>query len=86
MNHLNNDKNDVEQLEKIRASYTTLVDYLKGLMFKEGILDSPTYADLSRKLGFRYNWIKEKKTTMNQGHFPKKKHLTIYITDYLSDS
>ena len=41
-------------------------------MFKKGILDSPSYAELSRKLGFHYNWIKEKKFTMNHGHYSKK--------------
>jgi len=72
MNHLNNDKNDVAHLAKIRNAYTNLIDYLKELMFKERILDSPSYAELSRKLGFRYNWIKEKKYSMNQSHLPKK--------------
>ena len=72
MNHLNDDKIDVEQLVKIRDAYTNLVDYLKELLFKERILDSPSYAELSRKLGFRYNWIKEKKFTINHGHYPKK--------------
>lgn len=72
MNNLNNDEINLEQLVKIRDSYTNLVDYLKELMFKKHILDSPSYAELSRKLGFRYNWIKEKKYTMNHGHFPKK--------------
>ena len=72
MNNLNDDKIKLEQLAKIRDAYTNLVDYLKELMFKKGILDSPSYADLSRKLGFKYNWIKEKKYSMNQGHFPKK--------------
>jgi len=72
MNNLNNDKNNMKQLAKIRDAYTSLVDYLKELMFKKRILDSPSYAELSRKLGFKYNWIKEKKYSMNQGHFPKK--------------
>jgi len=72
MNNLDNDKNNMEQLAKIRDAYTSLVDYLKELLFKERILDSPSYAELSRKLGFKYNWIKEKKYSMNQGHFPKK--------------
>lgn len=72
MNNLDNDKNNMEQLAKIRDAYTSLVDYLKELMFKKRILDSPSYAELSRKLGFRYNWIKEKRFSMKQGHFPKK--------------
>lgn len=72
MNNLDNDKNNMEQLAKIRDAYTRLVDYLKELMFKKHILDSPSYAELSRKLGFRYNWIKEKRYSMKQGHFPKK--------------
>ena len=72
MNNLDNDKNNIEQLAKIRDAYTSLVDYLKELMFKKRILDSPSYAELSRKLGFRYNWIKEKRYSMKQGHFPKK--------------
>jgi len=72
MNNLNDDKMNLEQLVKIRDAYTDLVDYLKELMFKKGILDSPSYAELSRKLGFHYNWIKEKKYSMSQGHFPKK--------------
>jgi len=72
MNNLNDGKIDLEQLAKIRENYTHLVDYLKELMFKKGILDSPSYAELSRKLGFYDNWIKEKKYSMSQGHFPKK--------------
>ena len=72
MNKLNNDEINLEQLAEIRNEYTNLVDYLKELMFKKHILDSPSYAELSRKLGFRYNWIKEKKSTMKEGHFPKK--------------
>jgi len=72
MNNLDNDKNNIEQLAKIRDVYTSLVDYFKELMFKKRILDSPSYAELSRKLGFRYNWIKEKRYSMKQGHFPKK--------------
>ncbi len=72
MNNLDNDKNNMKQLAKIRDAYTSLVDYLKELMFKKRILDSPSYAELSRKLGFRYNWIKEKRYSMKQGHFPKK--------------
>jgi len=73
MNNLNNDKTKLEQLAEIREVYTNLVDYLKELMFKQGILDSPSYAELSRKLGFHYSWIKDKKITIKQGHFPKKK-------------
>ena len=72
MNNLDDDKNNMEQLAKIRDAYTSLVDYLRELMFKKRILNSPSYAELSRKLGFRYNWIKEKKYSMKQGHFPKK--------------
>jgi len=72
MNNLNNDEINLEQLAEIRNEYTNLVDYLKELMFKRRILDSPSYAELSRKLGFHYNWIKEKKYSINQGHFPKK--------------
>jgi len=72
MNNLDNDKNNIEQLAKIRDAYTSLVDYFKELMFKKRILNSPSYAELSRKLGFRYNWIKEKRYSMKQGHFPKK--------------
>jgi len=72
MNNLNIEKKDLELLAKIRTAYTELVNYLKELLFNKCILDSPSYADLSRKLGFRYNWIKEKKYSMNQGHFPKK--------------
>ena len=72
MNNLNDDKIDLEQLAKIRAAYTNLVDYLKELMFKNRILDSPSYAELSRKLGLHYSWIKDKKCTIKQGHFPKK--------------
>jgi len=72
MNNLNDDKINLEQLAGIKIEYTNLVDYLKELMFKKGILNSPSYAELSRKLGLHYSWIKDKKYTMDQGHFPKK--------------
>ena len=72
MNNLNDGKINIEHLAEIRNVYTNLVDYLKELLFKKGILDSPSYAELSRKLGFHYSWIKDKRCTMKEGHFPKK--------------
>lgn len=41
-------------------------------MFQKGILERPSYMELSKKLGFTYNWIKDKKDTM-KSHAPQKK-------------
>ena len=51
-------------LSTIRELYTELVDYLKDIMFQKGILTRPSYVELSKKLGFTYNWIKDKKDSL----------------------
>ncbi len=61
-----------EHLWEIRQAYIELVDYLKIIMFQQGILERPSYMELSTKLGFNYNWIKDKKDTL-KAHFPLKK-------------
>ncbi|MFX0165471.1 MAG: hypothetical protein ACFE9V_09145 [Candidatus Hodarchaeota archaeon] len=55
-----------------RELYTHLVDHLKNIMFQKGILERPSYMELSKKLGFTYNWIKDKKDTL-KSHSPQKK-------------
>ena len=60
------------QLSKIREKYTELVDFLKEIMFHEDLLERSSYMELSKKLGFTYNWIKDKKDTL-KAHSPMKK-------------
>ena len=59
-------------LSKIRERYTELVDFLKETLFQKGVLERPSYMELSKKLGFTYNWIKDKKDTLKT-HSPMKK-------------
>ena len=72
MNNLNKNSNGVSKLSEIRDAYITLVDFLKDVMFKKRILERPSYAELSKKLGFTYNFIKDKKNTLKY-HYPEKK-------------
>jgi len=41
-------------------------------MFQKGILERPSYMELSKKLEFTYNWIKDKKDKL-RAHHPQKK-------------
>lgn len=59
-------------LATIRQLYTELVDYLKNIMFQKGILERPSYMELSKKLDFTYDWIKDKKDKLRL-HYPQKK-------------
>ncbi len=61
-----------ENLPDIRNAYIELVDYLKEIMFQKRILERPSYMELSKKLDFTYNWIKDKKDTLKT-HYPVKK-------------
>ena len=61
-------------------AYIELVDFLKELMYQKGILERPAYTELSKKLGFTYNWIKDKKSTIKQGHSPKKETFDDFFT------
>lgn len=79
-------------LSKTRELYTELVDFLKEIMFQKEILERPSYMELSKKLGFTYNWIKEKKNTL-KAHSPQKKtfddlynRLSERYKDVLNDS
>jgi hypothetical protein len=61
-------------------------------MFQKGILERPSYMELSKKLGFTYNWIKDKKSTLDS-HTPQKKtfndlfnRLSARYKDLLKDS
>lgn len=72
---MTNNKSQTENmsnLPKIRTVYADLIDYLKTIMFQKGILTNPSYAELSKKLGFTYNSIKERKHRLRK-HFPQKK-------------
>ncbi len=64
--------NKQENLPDIRNAYIELVDHLKEIMFQILILERPSYMELSNKLGFTYNWIKDKKDTL-KAHYPVKK-------------
>ncbi|MFW9866549.1 MAG: hypothetical protein ACFFEN_10680 [Candidatus Thorarchaeota archaeon] len=71
----------------IRDAYVELVDFLKEIMFKKGILERPSYMELSKKLGFTYNWIKNKKGTL-KAHQPQKKNFDnfyIELTERFKD-
>ncbi len=61
-----------ENLYDIRNAYIELVNYLKEIMFQKRILERPSYMELSKKLDFTYNWIKDKKDTLKT-HYPMKK-------------
>jgi len=67
------------QLAKIRHTYIELVDFLKEIMFQKDFLERPSYMELSKKLGFTYNWIKDKKDTLKT-HSPMKKTFDDFYT------
>ncbi len=67
------------QLSKIRQEYTELIDFLKEMLFQKGILERPSYVELSKKLGFTYNWINNKKCSLKT-HSPMKKTIDDFYT------
>lgn len=73
MSNLNNKLDNESKLFQIRDAYITLVDYLRDIMFKKGILESSSYAELSRKIGYKYNLIKDRKDKLKK-HYPVKKY------------
>ncbi|MFW9973275.1 MAG: hypothetical protein ACFFDF_24030, partial [Candidatus Odinarchaeota archaeon] len=72
MNDSNSTTDQKIHLPDIKNAYTDLVNYLKTLLFQKNILERPSYMELSKKLGFIYNWIKDKKDTL-KSHSPMKK-------------
>ncbi|HEC37301.1 hypothetical protein LCGC14_0474110 [marine sediment metagenome] len=59
-------------MKTIRDTFIELIDFLKETMFRKNLLERPSYMELSKKLGFTYNWIKDKKDTLKT-HHPQKK-------------
>lgn len=73
MNNLNrNQTENMSKLQEIRTTYTDLIDYLKTLLHQKDILINPSYAELSKKLGYNYNSIKDRKDNLKK-HNPQKK-------------
>ncbi len=72
MNNLNKNLNGIAKLSEIRESYIALVDFIRDVMLENGIITKPSYVELSKKLGYTYNFIKDKKNSLRH-HYPEKK-------------